>query len=94
MVRIPGFVAVAQAQSMVQALRPHKLCDTAKKKSLEKNLASMRNCHSQDMMTKCNVISWVGCCNRKGILDKNKGNLNEEMILIDNNVSILIPLYV
>lgn len=44
-----------------------------KKKSLEKNLASVRNCNSQDMLTKCNVISWVESCKRKRTLDKNKG---------------------
>ena len=87
----PGCHAVAQAQSMVQELRSHKLCNTTKKKKiLEKNLASIRNCHNQGMMTKCNVISWVECCNRKRTLDKNKGNLNEERILINNNVSILV----
>lgn len=62
-------------------------------KNLEKNLASIRNCHSQDMMTKYNVIFWVESCNRKRTLDKNKGNLNEERILINNNVSILVHCY-
>ena len=36
-----------------------------------KNKESLRNCHSQDTMTKCNVISWVEPWNRKRTLDKN-----------------------
>ena len=37
------------------------------------------------MVTKCNMVSWMGSWNSVRILGKNEGNLNKIWTLVNNN---------
>lgn len=51
-------------------------CQGHQKQRKSEKLSQPRRAQ-RDMMTKCNMESWIGFWNRKGTLSKNGGNLNE-----------------
>ena len=42
------------------------------------------------MMTKCNMVSWMGSWHSIRVLGKNEGNLNKVWALANNNAWVLV----
>lgn len=50
-----------------------------------------KSSQSRDMTSQCNMVSYVGSWNRKWALGKNQGNQDRVGMLVNNNVSVVVP---